>query len=88
MGYKQGLLPLASQGEFLARENTRLLNCWLGIRYSDNLGEVFCDGCEYLEQCNGLYRFFSGARRRHPAALARKILTAFEIESDYLTKEE
>lgn len=82
----QTLLPIAEQQESkrLARDNTRLLNCWLGMATRDDLGKTFCHGCEFLDTCKRLYRLFDGARGMHPSARAREVLIKFGIRSEYL----
>lgn len=82
--YKQGVLPIRLQLEDTVRENRRLIECWLGIRYTDSIGDVFCVDCQYLSECKGLYKMIAGTRRRHPAIIARKLLVFFGIDSDYL----
>lgn len=89
-GFVQGHLPIAEQEESgrIATENVRLLNCWLGVSTKERIGNTFCVSCEYLGQCKALYRHFDGTRDMHPASLARRIFTMFNIESDYLNNEE
>lgn len=82
----QTLLPLAEQ-EYavnLARENVRLLNCWLGIATREDLGNTFCVDCEFLPVCKRMYRLFDGAAGMHPSSRARMVMNKFGIESDYL----
>lgn len=83
----QRVLPIASQARSIAVSNSNLLNCWLGIATKESLGTYFCVGCENLKSCNNIYNLFAGSRRMHPAGLARKILTTFDIASDYLDGE-
>jgi hypothetical protein len=85
----QGLLPIVEQQEAkeIAEDNTRLLNCWLGIATREDIGNTFCIGCEYLNRCQNLYLFFAGSRKMHPASLSRNILTRFGISSDYLNED-
>jgi hypothetical protein len=80
----QQRLPIALQGEQIATENARLLNCWIGIAATETLGTRFCVGCEYLPTCQKMYLLFAGSRRLHPAHLARKVLAMFGIESEYV----
>lgn len=82
----QILLPISEQQHAveLARENVRLLNCWLGISTKEDLGNTFCVGCEFLNTCKRLYRLLDGRAGVHPSARARITMEKFGISSEYL----
>lgn len=77
-------LPIAQQGEEIARSNIRLLNCWLGIAPGEKLGTRFCIDCEYITTCEKMFTMFAGSRAWRPAQLARKLIRDFDIESEYI----
>lgn len=83
---RQEVLPIAEQQEAIdmARENVRLLNCWLGISTREDLGNTFCVGCEFLDVCKRMYRLHGGADGIHPSALAKTVMEKHDIRSEYL----